>query len=445
LAVFQFVMNITTKDNLYPYIVNIDHLKIAAMKSKYSIVIIGGGTGGIMMASQLKRKNKSLEIGLIEPSDFHWYQPAWTLVGANTFSMEKTRKPMAEMIPRGVDWIKDKVTQLFPEKNRLKLGNGNVLDYDYLVVAPGLIVDNSLVEGLEEAMDKGSVCSVYTNPEHTWQVLKDFKGGTALFTLANTPIKCGGAPQKIMYLAEDHFRKSGVASKTDIVFAMPGSVLFGVSPIVESLYKVVNRKNIGLKFGYALDKVEADKNIAWFKKINSVEDYNPKNIVEKKEGDRIGIPFDMMHIAPPQRSPDFVFTSDLANPTGWLDVDIHTLQHKKYKNVYGLGDVAALPTAKTGAAIRKQVPVVLGQLLDAIEGTHHSTKKYNGYSSCPLVTGYGSMILAEFDYDSKFTPDPQLKKMLVFDSHKEHWRLWMLKKYGLPYLYWNKMMKGHEV
>jgi sulfide:quinone oxidoreductase len=415
------------------------------MKTNYPIVIIGGGTAGIMLAAQLRKKDKTLQIALVEPSDTHWYQPAWTLVGANTYAMEKTKKPMAEMIPKGVNWIREKVVQVNPVENTLDLSNGNSLSYEYLIVAPGLIVDNSLVEGLEEAMDKGSVCSVYTDPEHTWQVLKNFKGGTALFTLANTPIKCGGAPQKIMYLAEEHFRKAGLAKNTDILFAMPGSVLFGVSPIVESLYEVVDRKNIGLKFGYALEKVEGDKKIAWFKKINNLEDYNPKDIQELKEGERIGIPYDMMHLAPPQRTPDFIYHSSLANASGWLEVDIHTLQHKKFKNIYGLGDVAALPTAKTGAAIRKQVPVVVGQLLSALSGAPKSDKKYNGYSSCPLVTGYGSMLLAEFDYDSKFTPDPQLKKMLIFDSHKEHWRLWMLKKYGLPYLYWNKMMKGQEV
>jgi len=126
-------------------------------------------------------------------------------------------------------------------------------------------------------------------------------------------------------------------------------------------------------------------------------------------------------------------------------VDKHTLQHTKYANVFGLGDVAGLPTAKTGAAIRKQVPVVIDNILRLIKSNTLSTKSYNGYSSCPLVTGYGKMVLAEFDYDNNFTPDPKLKQMLVFDSSKEHWRLWILKKFGLPYLYWNKMLKGEDV
>jgi sulfide:quinone oxidoreductase len=159
----------------------------------------------------------------------------------------------------------------------------------------------------------------------------------------------------------------------------------------------------------------------------------------------IEMPFDMLHLAPPQVAPDFVRNSDLVNDAGWLDVDIHTLQHKKYKNVFGIGDVAALPTAKTGAAIRKQVPVVIDNLKKLMATGEIGSMSYNGYSSCPLVTGYGKMVLAEFDYDGNFTPDPKLKQMLIKDSSKEHLRLWWLKKYMLPYLYWNKMLKGKDV
>ena len=157
------------------------------------------------------------------------------------------------------------------------------------------------------------------------------------------------------------------------------------------------------------------------------------------------MPYEILHLAPPQMAPDFIRNSSLANAQKWLDVDILSLQHLRHKNIFGLGDVAALPTAKTGAAIRKQVPVVSDNIRQLISHNKKGSKSYNGYSSCPLVTAYGKMILAEFDYDSNFIPDPKLKQMLVFNSEKEHWRLWMLKKYGLPYLYWNKMMKGKEV
>ena len=413
------------------------------------IVIIGGGTGGIMTASRLLKEN-GIKVTVVEPAEYHYYQPAWTLVGADAYDFEKTKKKMSEVMPAGVNWIKDFADKLDPENNAVILRSGESLKYDYLVLSPGLVMDPSQIPGLAEALDKGVVCSNYTDPKHTWEVLKNFKGGNAVFTQPTTPIKCGGAPQKIAYLAADYLRKKGLADKSNVVFATPGGVIFGVKPIKQTLEKVLNRYNIHFKPHYAPVKIDADKQIVYFKQVNAgdnqcvVNEYNV--LKEKVSGDSmIEMPFDMLHLAPPQVVPDFVRNSELVNDAGWLDVDIHTLQHKKYKNVFGIGDVAALPTAKTGAAIRKQVPVVIDNLKKLMASGEIGTMSYNGYSSCPLVTGYGKMVLAEFDYDGNFTPDPKLKQMLIKDSSKEHLRLWWLKKYMLPYLYWNKMLKGKDV
>lgn len=179
------------------------------MNKHYQLVIIGGGTAGIMVASQIKKANSKITIGLIEPSDTHYYQPAWTLVGANTYDFEDTARSMSSIMPSGVDWIKDFADTFDPENNKVVSKSGNEYGYDYLVVCPGLRMAPELVKGLPEAMEKGIVCSNYTDPNHTWKTLKNFKGGTALFTMPTTPIKCGGAPQKIMYLADEHFRKTG--------------------------------------------------------------------------------------------------------------------------------------------------------------------------------------------------------------------------------------------
>ncbi len=435
------------------------------MSKHHKVLIIGGGTAGIMVAAQIKRKNPSIEIGLIEPAVKHYYQPAFTLVGANTYNYEKTIRSMESVIPKGVTWIKEYADKFNPDLNKVITKKGNEFTYDFLVVCPGLRMAPELVEGLTEAMDKGVVCSNYTDPQHTWEVLKNFKGGTALFTMPTTPIKCGGAPQKIMYLADEHFTKSGVRKKTDILFAIPGGVIFAVKPIADTLMTVVDKKDINVRFFHKLVKVDGDKKIAWYeidkdltaggcvvmsnddsKTLDKDIQYNYKDVKTSVEGNRFGIHYDMMHLAPPQASPKFIANSPLATPEGWLFVDDKTMQHKKYKNIFGLGDVAQLPTAKTGAAIRKQVPVVVANVLQLIEKDKLTTKTYDGYSSCPLVTGYGKMVLAEFDYSKEFKPDPKLKSQLfIDDSSKEHWRLWILKKYLLPYLYWNKMLKGVEV
>ena len=436
------------------------------MAKHYQVLIIGGGTAGIMVASQLLKNNSKVNIGLIDPADTHYYQPAWTLVGANTYDFDKTGRPMTSVMPKGVNWIKEYADKFAPENNTVTTKEGSKITYDYLVVCPGLKIAPEMIEGLQEAMDKGVVCSNYTNPKHTWEVLQNFKGGTALFTQPATPIKCGGAPQKIMYLADDHFRKAGIREKTDMVFALPSGVIFGVELIADTLMEVVDRKDINVRFFHTLVMVDADKKIAWYKLEKDIKSggcitiaggdeksldtdiqYNYKDVKVTKEGDLFGIHFDMMHLAPPQCAPDFIKKSPLASETGWVGVDSKTLQHDTYKNVFSLGDVSNLPTSKTGAAIRKQAPVVVDNILKMLETGSLSSKNYNGYTSCPLVTGYGKMVLAEFDYDKNFKPDPKLKQfpMLVKDSSKEHWRLWILKKYLLPYLYWNKLLKGKDV
>lgn len=415
------------------------------MQNHHQVVIIGGGTAGIMVASQLMKQKNYTRIAIIEPADTHYYQPAWTLVGAGTYDYAKTARPMGDIIPKGTTWIKDKATGFSPENNTVHTAASGDITYDYLVVAPGLVYDMNLVPGLGEALDKGVVCSNYTKPDHTWQVVQNFKGGTALFTQPTTPIKCGGAPQKTMYLSEAAFHKTGVRDKTSVVFATPGTIIFGVPEIAKTLMEVVDRKDINLRFGYQLKKVDGPNRIAWYAFADHMKEYNHKEIKTETDGDLTGIHFDMLHTAPPSVAPKFIKESSLVNEAGWLAVNKHTMQHDTYGNIFGLGDVAGLPTAKTGAAIRKQVPVVVDNIDLLIKTEKMGTKSYNGYSSCPLVTDYGKMVLAEFDYANKFTPDPKLKQLLISDSSKEHWRLWILKKYMLPYLYWNKMMKGQDV
>ena len=415
------------------------------MAKHHQVLIIGGGSGGLMTASKMKRERSTIDVAVVEPSDKHIYQPAWTLVGANTYDYDKTIRSEASVMPKGVTWIKDKAVTFNPENNEVTLGSGDKVTYDYLILSPGIQIDLDGIEGLKETIGKNGVCSNYVNPKYTWEVLKNFKGGNALFTQPTTPIKCGGAPQKIMYLAEEHFVKTGTRDKTKVIFATPGSVIFGVSPFKEELERIIQKKQIITKYQYAITKIDGENKEAHFRLAKSGENQcvinEDPNIKERVSGDlHVIIPFEMLHLAPPQSAPDFIKESPFANEAGWIDVNINTLQHNKYKNVFAVGDAAALPTAKTGAAIRKQAPVVVGNILHLMDSNTLGSKKYKGYSSCPLVTGYGKMLLAEFGYNNVRMSDPVLSKFV--DTSKEQWSMWLLKKYGLPFLYWNKMLKG---
>ena len=421
--------------------------KLYAMSKHYNVVVIGAGTGGIMTAAQIKNQKRDASIAIIDPAETHYYQPAWTLVGAGAYDYNKTGRPMSSVIPKGCDWVKDAVTTIDADNSKVNTANSGELSYDVLVAAPGIQIDVDGIPGLKEGLEAGVVCSNYTDPKKTWELVQKFKGGNAVFTQPTTPIKCGGAPQKIMYLADDHWAKTGVKSDTNVIFATPGSVIFGVPDFAKTLTKVLQRKNIHFKPFYAISKIDVANKEVHFNNAKPGENdcvVNEGNgLSERTEGDSAYvIPFDLLHLAPPQSAPDFIKNSPLSNgtPGGWIDVDINTLQHNKYSNVFAVGDAAALPTAKTGAAIRKQAPVVAGNVVAMLNSNKITDAQYEGYSSCPLVTGYGKMVLAEFKYNNVRDSDPFLSKFV--DTTKENYSMWILKKFGLPYMYWNRMMKG---
>ena len=396
------------------------------MTKQHQIVIIGGGNAGISTASQLLRKNKQLDIAIIEPSEKHYYQPAWTLVGAGVFDINKTRRTEASVIPKRAKWIKQKVVAFQPEENTITLDNNEKVGYEYLIVAPGIQLNWNEIKGLKETLGKNGVCSNYSFEQapYTWECMKNFKGGKALFTNPNTAVKCGGAPHKIMWLSADYFKKHKVFDKTEIQYWSGGTRLFGVDKYEKTLKKVAERDKVQMNFFTKLIEIDGPNKKATFIGIG-----------ESNKDKEYLVDFDMIHVTPPQSAPDFIKNSKLANAAGWVDVDKSTLQHLKYKNIFSLGDASSLPTSRTGAAIRKQAPVLVKNLLSVMDRKELSGH-YNGYTSCPVVTGYGKLVLCEFDYNNKPI------ETFPFDQSKERWTMYQLKKKVLPWLYWNKILPG---
>jgi len=388
-------------------------------KSHYRVVVVGGGTAGIITASLLRRAGVE-GIAIIEPSDRHFYQPLWTLVGAGAVGKEASVRQEAQYIPKGVRWIQDAVVEINPDQQSIATHSDECIRYDFLVVAAAVDLNWDAIPGLKEAIQRGdaSTNDCYDLAPKTWNLIRDFKSGTALFHMPGTPIKCLGAPQKIMYLAADHFRRKGILQNVNIIYGSALPSIYGVKEYASVLNQVLFRYRIDAHFNHELIEIRPEKGEALFQLKNDLASH------------RVTIPYDILHVVPPQRAPGFIRESVLADPQkpneGWVRVDRHTLQHVDCPNVFALGDVAGTPNAKTGAAAVRQAWVVASNLLALFKG-REPVVRYNGYIACPIVTGYGRMLLCEIDYTGQ--PAPMIP---IIDSFRERYDMWLLKKYGLP-------------
>ncbi|WP_454599186.1 NAD(P)/FAD-dependent oxidoreductase [Qipengyuania sp. SM2507] len=372
-------------------------------------------------------RRPSLDIAIVEPAEYHYYQPGWTMVGAGVFETPVTRRPMASVMPKQARWIRQAAATFQPEQNRLTLADGSMLDYKLLIVAPGIRLAWEKIAGLEATLGKNGVTSNYRYDlaPYTWKLVQSLKGGRAIFSQPPMPIKCAGAPQKAMYLSCDAWLDRGVLDDIDVEFRNAGGVLFGVKEYLPALMEYVEKYGIELKLGQTLVSVNGAA----------------KSAVFKTERGEETVEFDMLHVVPPQVAPQFVAESALANAeSGYVDVDKFSMQHVRYPNVFGMGDAGSMPNAKTAAAVRKQAPIVAVNALAVLDGKPPCCD-YDGYGSCPLTVERGKVILAEFGYDGKLLPS--FPEWLI-DGTRPSKLSWLLKSEILPWVYWNGMLKGHE-
>ncbi len=393
------------------------------MTDVFDVVIVGGGTAGITVAARLLGAKPELTVAVLEPAEYHYYQPLWTLVGGGIFQRETTAREMRRVMPKGVTWLRDRVSGFQPESNSISTDSGKTVLYRQLVVAPGIQLDWSKVKGLPEALGKDGVCSNYSyqTVPYTWEAVSKLSSGNALFTFPATPIKCAGAPQKAMYLSEEAFRRRGVRDRIAVKYVSATAGIFGIPKYAAPLREIVKERNIETEFQRDLVEIRPATKEAVFRSTSGESE--------------LVLNYDLIHVVPPQSAPDFVKRSPLAGDGGWVEVDRHTLQHTRFPNVFSLGDASSLPCSKTGAAIRKQAPVLVANLL-AFRDARPLPASYDGYASCPLVTGYGKVMLAEFGYDGK------IMETFPFDQAEERYTMYALKAYALPSLYWHGMLKG---
>jgi sulfide:quinone oxidoreductase len=402
-----------------------------AAKTHHKVLILGGGTAGITVAASLKRRaSKAIDIAIVEPSDTHYYQPALTLVGAGAYDLARTHRPTSSLVPSRVKLIKAAARKFDPPNNAVELSTGDSVTYDYLVVCTGIRLDLQKIAGLAEALGHDGVCSNYS-PDHvsyTWECIKTLKpGSTAVFTQPPLPFKCPGAPQKIVYLTADHLRRKGIRANVDLKYFIHAPVIFGVPFFAHELSAIAQRCGVEVNYQHNLVSIDAKARTASFEVVGG-----------DKQGQRIIVPYEMLHVSPPQSPPEEIKMSPLVNAGGWVEVDQNTMQHVRHANVFALGDVTSTPNSKTAAAVRKQAPVVVSNILKQMAGQTVGGG-YDGYASCPLTTAYGKAIIAEFVYGGKVTPT-----LPFLNPGKERWLGWWIKVTGLPILYWHYMLKGHK-
>jgi sulfide:quinone oxidoreductase len=392
----------------------------------HQVAVIGGGNAGISLAARLSRAGMT-DIGIIEPSESHYYQPLWTLVGGGQASAADSRRTEASVMPRGVGWIKDRACAVDPGAQSVTTETGTTVHYDHLVVCPGIQLDWSAIPGMAESLDTPTVSSNYRYDlaPKTWQLIKTMRSGTAIFTMPAGPIKCAGAPQKIAYLAADYWRQQGVLDAIRVVLVLPTPGMFGVKVFADELERVAARYDIEVHTNSEVTTVNPGTRTV--------------TITDNASDTTQEVGYDLLHVVPRQSAPDWIKASPIAdpdNPGGYVQIDKNTLRHTRFDNVFALGDAGSSPNSKTGAAIRKQAPVVAANLQASLAGKPLPAS-YGGYASCPLTTARNKVLLAEFDYT--LTPAPSVP---FIDTTHERRDMWYLKRYGLPAMYWNLILTG---
>ncbi len=405
--------------------------QIPTSHARAKVLIVGGGTAGISIAARLTRALSNPDITLIEPSGEHYYQPGFTLVGAGVFEPEQVVRPEAGFIPNGVRWIQDRVLEADPEHNRVTTEKNGVVNYDFMVLSPGLRMDFGAIEGIQrETLGRGNVHCIYDarSARNTWTAIQKLAqtGGRAIFTDTWTKLKCGGAPKKINLIAEDYCRRQGAREKVDFSYYSAIDHLFDVPPFRQRMDQIYAERKIPVTFLHRVKAVDTEA----------------RKVTFQNAAGRVTLDYDFLHIVPPMSAPEFVKNSPLAvNPASgaredWVPTNKATLVHAKFGNVMAVGDVAGLPTSKTGAAIRMQAPVATANLIALMEGKA-PPQKYDGYTACPIVTQYGKVLMAEFGYDKKPTPT-----MPFLDPGVEHSAGWLLKVHVLRPMYFDGILKG---
>ncbi len=402
------------------------------VRTRAKVLILGAGAGGAAIANRLSERLDGAEITVLDGRAQHWYQPGFTLIAAGLRDARYAISSTERWLPRGITFVSDYAAEIDPEANRVTTVGGQRLDYDYLIVATGLALDWDAIEGFDLSMvgPENGISAHYASPEmaeKSWHALDKFtnEGGVGMFGRPATEMKCAGAPVKICFLAEDIATTKGNRDRCSFVYNAQAQNLFGVPVIHHRVRQIMDERDIAYRYQHVLKSIDLGARTATY------------TTPEGEVTDR----WDFINVVPPQRAPEVIVNSGLAwrdrwIDQGWIEVDMHTLRHARYANVFGIGDINGVPKGKTAASVKFHIPVVEDHLVSEIVG-REGTRSYDGYTSCPLITRIGRAMLVEFDYKDNLTPSfPGIIAPL-----EELWISWLMKEVALKATY-NAMLRG---
>lgn len=389
----------------------------------FDVLIVGGGNAGISAAARLLRRGVT-NVAVVEPQTVHTYRPLLSYVGAGQADQVSAERTQRSVTPRGCTWLHDTVVAVDPDEHVVTCASGAAHRYRDLVLAPGLVVDAEALPGVSAAIAAAEVTSNYLDrAEKTWHLVQTMpSGGHAVFTVPRAPVSCTGTTIKPLFLAAAHWARAG--RDVRITLIVDRTHLTGVAGIDAQLR--MRLEEIGAQTLLGTKVVELHPQ----RREISVADNGG---AAWREG------YDMLHLVPPFRGPKWMTESRLASTTsgGLIDIDPETLRHRSFGDVWAAGDAAAVDTDPSGGALRRQIRMLVDNLVSSRHGSS-AFERYDGYTVAPIATDAHKLIAGEFDRSGQ----PASSLPSVLDPFKPRRTAWALDRYGLPQAYWNFILKG---
>ncbi len=413
----------------------------------HDVVIVGGGNAGISLAARLRRDGCT-DIAVIDPRTVHRYAPLLSYVGGGEAELAETKRPQYSVIPDGVRWYRHQVIDVDPSTRTVITEDGLVVTAGDLVLCPGVVADWDHVPGSREAVfsDRGASNYVDERAPYTWELIQRFRGGRAVFVVADGPVPCAGAALKPLFLAADHWRRHGVLPDVTITAIVPWPTIFGIPTVDAELTAAADRFGITVRTATRVQRIQvATRTLTLSGGAEAAADGGVGGGVAAGS-----LGYDLLHYVPRHRAPDWLADADLARSVegatgdgtavtdsvaGMIDVDPLTLAHRRHPAIWGLGDAADVAASRSGGALRKQVGVVADNI--ARRRKNRPYVHYDGYSTAPITVARDRLVLAEFDRTGTITPSVPL-----VDLTRTRWSTWAYDRYLQPQLYWHNILKG---